>query len=555
MFTCKLFYFLSKPYYYENLHFVSTYRFAQFITYLRLNSDVGQYVKSIDLSGIKPGYDEDEEQHHHHQHQAHAHAHDDNEDVNPGVIHAEKADLFPNGKIYAGWRDWKFKNNPLYTVHAPPSSLTKVASNSQYSISSAKSSGSYKSSNSNSSSSKKFAKPFKYFKSRKRSRSYSGGGNDRKSPKVEYLQLSNLPSNYSRSFTPHPLINKFLINYSTSKDIPIGYILHLINLCPNLVSLNLGNLSLSTDYELCRSSIHKYQNFDLMNNYSKDMIYKIDNIMRLNDLDDIYSFDGTGTGSNNNHLDNVSRFGASSLYKSNQSTTSTASSVYSVTTFSKPIRKYNSLLPPLPPTVADISYLNKGDGKVYLSDLNLKSINNAYLQKINEEQVLTSIIRIHGKRVLSYDPITYHVPVGINADIAGNLKYVNLSSMIWLNRNLIERFLTHLLMRRSSELDVYGIYDDDDFSRFGSDSDFEFDDDDEDEQQECPIVYKQDLVIDLTDSGMYKNLPWAKKIDLNTFEGCQLVKKIIQNELLSPQEEHMRRDRQRRGRIGENFLA
>lgn len=62
MYTCKLFYFLAKPYYYENLVFTSTYRFAQFVTYLRVNSEVGQYVQSIDLSGIKPGYDEDEQE-------------------------------------------------------------------------------------------------------------------------------------------------------------------------------------------------------------------------------------------------------------------------------------------------------------------------------------------------------------------------------------------------------------------------------------------------------------------------------------------------------------
>lgn len=586
MFTCKLFYFLSKPYYYEELLFVSTYRFAQFISYLRLNSDVGQYVRSIDLSGIKPSYDEDEDEQQQQHHQNHNNHNNNNhhDQQRPGALvdqmdhdeihpdnNSEKVDLFPSGKVYAGWRDWKFKNNPLYTVHAPPTtSLTKIASNSQYLINSSKSLNSTKSS---SSSSKKFTKPFKYFKSRKRSRSYSGGssstgfgnhnkGESRKAPKLQFLQLDSQTSinNWTRNYAPHPMINKFLINYSTTKDVPIGYILHLINLCPNLVSLNLGNLSLSTDYEISRATVYKYQNFDLMNNYPKDLVRKIDKIMRVSDHDDIYSINGYQSSilrfeSKNNYLDN--------LYKSNQSTASTVSSVYSITTFSKPIRKYNSLLPPLPPTVADISYLNKGDGKVYLSDLNLKSINNSYLNRVHEEQILSSIIKNHGKRVINFDSFT--IPTVINAEISGKLNYINLSSMIWLNRSMIENFLSKLLTRRRSELKLYGIYDDcTDFS-----VDVDSDDDDDEYSDSGPedgnedyehhlgrsTVYKQDLIIDFTDSGMYKNLPWAKRIDLNTYGGCQLANKIIKNDLLTPHEEQMRRDRRRRGRLAENYLS
>ena len=344
------------------------------------------------------------------------------------------------------------------------------------------------------------------------------------------------------------MINKFLINYSTTKDLPIGYILHLINLCPNLVSLNLGNLSLSTDYEISRSTVYKYQNFDLMNNYPKDLIHKVDKIMRVTENDDVYSINGGQSSilrfeSNNNYLDN--------LYKSNQSTASTASSVYSITTFSKPIRKYNSLLPPLPPTVADISYLNKGDGKVYLSDLNLKSINNAYLKRVHEEEILTSIIKNHGKRVVSFD--SFNMPAVINAEVSGNLNYINLSSMIWLNRNMIETFLSKLLTRRRSELKVYGIYDN--CTDFSVDLDDDESEDDEHDELGRSSVYKQNLIIDFTDSGMYKNLQWAKRIDLNTHEGCQLANKIIKNDLLSPHEEQMRRDRLRRGRLAENYLS
>ncbi|KAI5969285.1 COS111 [Candida margitis] len=542
--TCKLFYHTAKPYFYENLSFTSTYRFAQFVSYLRLNSNVGQYVKTIDLSGVKPGYDEDAEED------------DDQVEEEPEHINEEGENVRVNNrdmyqlskkKILAGWRDWKFKNNPLYTVHPYPAGhLTKISSNSQFSISSNRSNSSQKSS-----SSKRFTKPFKYFKTRKRSRSFSGNLNSRKAPKLETLNLNNRPNGYPSTMSnPHPLINKFLLNYSTSKDVPIGYVLHLVNLCPNVCSLNFGGLSLSTDYEISRSSMCKYQTFDLMNNYPKDLLHRIDNSMKKDDSEELASSIEASLLYNRHQENRFSR----NLVKSNQSNASTASSIYSVTTFSKPIRKYNSLLPPLPPTLADISYVKKGDRRVYLSDLNLKSINNAYLRKIDEREVLLAITKIHGKQVHSYK--MQQLFGSIEEDVAGNLRYINLSSMIWLNRDLIEKFLKKLLVKRSDELVPYGYYAGAGADTFANESDSELDSElDLIDYEHNPVAYKQDLVVDLSNSGMYKNLLWAKRIDLNTVDGCKLVDKIIRNELLPPHEEFLRRERLRRGRIGENYLA
>ncbi|KAK6459459.1 uncharacterized protein RJT20DRAFT_16437 [Scheffersomyces xylosifermentans] len=562
LYTNKLFYFFAKPYYYQDLHFTSTYRFAQFITYLRLNSEIGQYVKTVDLSSIKPGYDEDIEEDDEAQEQNNL-----NEDT---TVTSEQSDEFPSGtdKILAGWRDWKFKSNPLYSIHPASSSvcLTKISSNSQISMISSKSTAS----SHKSLSSKRFSKPFKYFKSKKRSRSHSSNGSGRKAQRLEFLNLGDgqhdaTSSILHRNSSPHPLINKFLLNYSSSKDIPIGYLLHLINLCPNVVSLNLGNLSLSMDYEISRSTIYKYQTFDLMNNYPKDLPYKIDELMRFADYDDL-SFEGSirnGSFHNNGNLENGSfqggvaasirqnAFSSSNFFKSNQSSSSTASSVYSITTFSKPIRKYNSLLPPLPQTVADISYLNKGDGKVYLSDLNLKSINNNYLKKLNEEEVLSAIIRVHGSSQRNTVQLFNNFPgsSSINFNQGGKLKYLNLSSMIWLNKASVHRFLESLTQKTKS--DYYGYLSDEECY----DMDLESVSDDDLGSAFNPAHYKQELVIDLTDSGMYKNLQWAKKIDLNTHEGCKLVHKIIKDELYDSFDEFLRRERARRGRMGENYLA
>lgn len=577
IYTCKLFYFFAKPYYYEALEFNSTYRFAQFVSYLRLNSEVGHYVKYIDLSGIKPGYDKEleddieamnnlvlnhnqlhQDQHHHAiPHQGHQGLMSDFNHVDDSFNDATSK------KVMAGWRDWKFKSNPLYSIHPSSSiSLTKIASNSQILSSSAKSTtSSYKYN------SKRFAKPFKYFKSKKRRHSMGHVAMNRRAPIPEHINISDGNSaTLLRNTVPHPHMNKFLLNYSTSKDIPAGYVLHLINLCPNITSLNLGNLSLSIDYEISRAMIYKYQTFDLMNNYPKDIIYKIDDAMRLDEFGDDLSFQGslfnspimgsggsivTGPAATSNasvrqlhqHPSNKTLFG--SIHSS-----SSASLVYSLATFSKPIRKYNSLLPPLPQTVNDISYLNKGDGKVYLSDLNLKSINNSYLNKINEEDLLSVLIRMHGTknfRNLTYVQTAMTIRSLNNTLVAGNLKYINLSSTIWLNKSLVQKFLSNLIVRNFHQEDSSEYFSDtEDIVDVDSTFDSEFG---------TLIDFKQDLVIDLSNSGMYKNLPWARKIDLNTEEGCKLAYKIITNVLQDPFDEYMNRERLRRGRIGENYLS
>ncbi|ODV94051.1 hypothetical protein PACTADRAFT_34865 [Pachysolen tannophilus NRRL Y-2460] len=48
----------------------------------------------------------------------------------------------------------------------------------------------------------------------------------------------------------HPLQNRFLRKYSFIKDLPIGYIIHMLRICDSIVELNLDNLSLSTDYQI-----------------------------------------------------------------------------------------------------------------------------------------------------------------------------------------------------------------------------------------------------------------------------------------------------------------
>lgn len=612
LYVNKQFYQLSKPFLYSKLSFNSTYRFSQFITYLRLNKEIGYDINEIDLSNIKPGNYEFEEYENSKNNQSNTNQNtnnthntnntnnfnqieNDNENTIVNLHDSLKDDDSP--KILAGWRDWKFKNNPLYSIHPYNNTLTITngrnnsfvnsqqhqqhqQQNNLVKIQTNKSNHSNKSFNS-----KKKLSNLNFLKSRKRHKS-----NLNKSTKIKKIQsnsnlnLNRKPNsnvidlkNSFNSYKPliHPSTNKFLLSYQSSKDLPIGYILHLINLCPNLISLNLGNLSLSIDYEINKSMIYKYQPFDLMNNYSKDMIKTIDNIINFNDNEMIFN------GSNINHdQTDYENFQSSSFqqsqiqnqnisnntnsnqsinqYQSSCAPSSSASSLFSVPTFSKPIRKYNSLLPPLPTTVNDISYLSKGDGKVYLSDLNLKSINNDFLKTLNEDELLSTIIKLqqknnHQKLIIKRSTTSnnhhHNHNQKRNIKYHPSLKYINLSSMIWLTKKFVQDFLRELIDDDIFKLINLDEINDDDNNDFNDDNEF-----DENYNESEDIISTDNLIIDLTDSGMYKNLKWATIIDLNKILGIKLAHKIINDKLLVTFDDHMRLERIRRGHIAENYF-
>ncbi|CAK7893707.1 F-box protein Cos111p [[Candida] anglica] len=598
----KQFYQLVKPFFYRSLTFTSTYKFAQFVTYLRLNSEVGRFVKEIDLSGIKPsnfGIEEEPRRRLPQQierdlpvqnnggggvanfNMGAAHAGNPREPVvaapadhvHAHVHQAAPRDLAtiplsssisiqsnsPTLSPQASWRDWKFKTNPIYTSHP---SLTKIHSNSMISTNSNQSETSFQSINSMTSTNK-IRQLTKYFKSRKRQRRMNDykrqrsirDGNVRNSSSTTSSNPS--PSSPSPSTTssrrliqsPHPSMNKFLLSYSSSKDIPIGYILHTLNLCPNLTSINLANLSLSVDYEINPKMAYKYQTFDLMNNYPKELVYTVNRLAQeevKTDRESIWSGHTTATSTAANKasasatVPSVSHY----LYGNNYSKinppplsnfpppTSSASSIYSFQQTS-PVRKYNSLLPPLPRAIVDLSYIHKGDGKVYLSDLNLKSINTKYLARLQENELLKAISSIHSPPNTAFQ--------------MNSLKYLNLSSMIWITKTSVQELLANLL-----EANHLATSDEEsDFDRMSYLSDLDSLDWD---HSSTDSLRPQDLVIDLTDSGMYKNLSWAAKIDLKTRHGARLAQRILQDKILDMNEYNTRRDRVRRGRIGENYL-
>lgn len=57
--------------------------------------------------------------------------------------------------------------------------------------------------------------------------------------------------------TPHQKMNILLKQYCFNRDVPVGYIIHILDECANLEELNLSNVVVSTDYEL-----RDYASFD-----------------------------------------------------------------------------------------------------------------------------------------------------------------------------------------------------------------------------------------------------------------------------------------------------
>ncbi|KAM9907973.1 hypothetical protein OXX79_000670 [Metschnikowia pulcherrima] len=473
LFTSKKLYELTKPFLLRSVSFTSTYRFAQFITYLRLDPSTGSYVLKVDLSNLQPG----------------------NANVELALedsFYADTSQSNPHevaaylSQVLAGWRDWKYKNN-LYALHPVAIPLSKSCTNLP--------------SISHHQNQSKRIKLSKYFKRRK-SQSNVVAHN---SPPKKTLVSQNETS----ASSSHPRINRFLVNYASSRDLPVGYVVHLINLCPNLASLNLQNVVLSTDYRIKRTFQSRYQTYDLMNNYHKDVLRIVESM------------------SPGQHEKNSQDFNPT--FKSSfADITSSASSVFSIGTFSKPVRKYNSLLPPVNLVSPELHYASRGDGVSFLSDLSLKAINTAHLEIVNQNE----IFRCLQKR-------------------QSTLTDLNMSSMIWINLKLVREFLYTVLAADIKKEFVDGrevsMYKGKMFDVGESIS--------EGDKRPDSAGGSRGYTFDFRNSGMNKNLPWAQKIDTNTRQGERLVYRILNNELVSELEESVIRERRRRGRVGENYFS
>ncbi|KAK6540937.1 hypothetical protein TWF694_008320 [Orbilia ellipsospora] len=149
----------AAPALYATPKFASTYRFAQFVSLITHNSPLANLVREIDLSNI--------------------------------------AAETPEDLALAGWRDWKYRNEPLHTIRREDN--------------------------------------FKL----------------RRSGKVAP------PPTPPKGV--HPLPSPFLTQYHTCRDVPLGAVMHILIACQRLRKLNLSNVLVAADYAVLPTKYSTYK--------------------------------------------------------------------------------------------------------------------------------------------------------------------------------------------------------------------------------------------------------------------------------------------------------
>uniref|UniRef100_A0A060TAJ5 ARAD1D24486p n=1 Tax=Blastobotrys adeninivorans TaxID=409370 RepID=A0A060TAJ5_BLAAD len=189
--TCKLLNSLGTRHLYQRIWLWSTYRFAQLASRLQDRPDLAEFVRELDLSKIELKTDD-------------------------------------QGVLLAGWRDWKFRSEPLYYTST---------------------------------------------RQLRHGRRRSLAQRHAPSPSPEPLVSSEA---YPILCSPHnhPHMSPLLQRNATSCDVPIGPVLRTVEYCKFLRVLDLSYLSLAVDYYIVRGpSQHKFvSDVPKLYNWSDDEI-------------------------------------------------------------------------------------------------------------------------------------------------------------------------------------------------------------------------------------------------------------------------------------------
>lgn len=403
LYVSKRWYKATKIVLYKQPRFVSTYRVAQFVTSLRLHPENGYLVKVLKLSDLQNGLifkendNKDEEEVADEVDEPNNEGDNNNDDQdnvadndnevapneisrnnNSSINNANNSEPFSN-IAYAGWRDWRYRNDPLYSspvlnsyivkrivsrsssIHSNSSLFTSLSNGSIISMNTSASTRSElfstnidtsqnatnraRSTSSVSSITSSIMSTFqnashlsltsiplvnnttgdfnkvegnnsnnninvtqqtsmviskdadnKWFrfkvmsKNKRRAKNLTKYSTINSSQQQNYLCKNKGPSNtnISKNFesmgankvngvnnsdmagtpsqirfaieqpfkTNHPYTNKFLLKYASCRDLPLGYILHILNHCPNLVELDLSNLTICDDFKIVNKSKH-----------------------------------------------------------------------------------------------------------------------------------------------------------------------------------------------------------------------------------------------------------------------------------------------------------
>ncbi|KAL6945085.1 hypothetical protein ACO0QE_002530 [Hanseniaspora vineae] len=305
---------------YREITLYSTYRLAQLVTTLQENPQLRGYVEYIDLSQLKSGM----ELYHEYMifmrmankrgiKSATRHAINSNGHIGLNLANTEyleqlEEEMSTQEETFASWRDWRFRNDLLYSAtrlkrqrtmscsslslnntekrpritrnSSTPGTTSSIslATPSQHTQTKNKNWKKYHnnnvllksllifkvssfSKNSSGNSSKKL-QIFKKNQSRSNSRR-TGGDLQTVAPMKQGFPNNATSLTVSKDNDPipriqHPLSNKFLSKYCMNKDVPIGQLLHLIDYCSsNLKTLKLNSLSLSEDFVISDATFTK----------------------------------------------------------------------------------------------------------------------------------------------------------------------------------------------------------------------------------------------------------------------------------------------------------
>ncbi|AET37428.1 Cos111p Ecym_1178 [Eremothecium cymbalariae DBVPG len=292
LYVSKKFYLAAKVLVYESPQFTSSYRVGQFVTSIRLNPESAKLVKQLDLSQLRNGLIEDDCQKTEIITQP-SNRLAERRTSNVDLREVVESDAPLPDVALATWRDWRLRFDPLYsspilnsynlkrirysnTGIGPTTSIgtsgQRKTRRSYYSISSTISSSlhprshSLTSFNDKSTTIRKRVKDIRWItslfglpktkkhlgsrhKTIKRCREQNDGNLTVKAIRAASQHVHQ--SETQKSDTQrHPHANKFLLKYTVYKDIPIGYLLHIIDHCSSLHTLNISNLSISTDFEI-----------------------------------------------------------------------------------------------------------------------------------------------------------------------------------------------------------------------------------------------------------------------------------------------------------------
>lgn len=244
LFVNKNLYWASLRSLYKHPKIHTSYRLGQFVTTIIQNDQLAPLVKVLDLSKLDyPIQLSDEEKVKFQNH------------LIFGNINVVENLLGGERPILAGWKDWKYRNHPFYSMGRRRNSFAGFPRNKLAlpEASRTRSNNSVVQSLNLTEHENKVKNYFKRVLHRKKKKrvtlavSHSENAHDVDSSSEQAHLAQQKPQS---AWFNHPIQNYFLRGESFNKDIPIGYILHLLNECTQLEVLDLSYIQLSKDFEI-----------------------------------------------------------------------------------------------------------------------------------------------------------------------------------------------------------------------------------------------------------------------------------------------------------------